>query len=374
MKKYELTPEHEEQLKPWAEKWIANAMSTAPYTEEEKEKLKDAVEGLYKAADLDAPPRHRIVFVPSPFVLRFAGGFAAAIWHLRKHGTATDAYDATYDAIDDAANAATRAATFNATDAATEEATDAATYAGKKWFSVNLKAYISVSNQYGLADFGLKCAAKSWKMWQGGNQWSGWAAFLSFFRHVAKLPLDYSKWEHYEVLASAGPRIMHSEFCMISERPTGLKVDEQNRPHCENGPFCQWSTGEALYAFNGVRVPAEWIESPESLTPEIALNWVDVEQRRAACEILGWHNVLEHPSLNPKIINEDEPHIGTLIEVDLPDAPEQWFLKYQCGTGRWFAESVNDKSFDTALKANAGGNGWRPGAGDPENFIPFIRT
>lgn len=99
----------------------------------------------------------------------------------------------------------------------------------------------------------------------------------------------------------------------------------------------------------------------------------NVEQRRAACEIVGWHNVLEANDLNPKIIDEDEPSIGTLIQVDLPDAPEQWFLKYRCGTGRWFAESVNDKSFNTALKANAGGNGYR-GIGDPMDFIPFARS
>lgn len=31
-KKYELTPEHRAQLEPWRDKWIANAMSTAPMT------------------------------------------------------------------------------------------------------------------------------------------------------------------------------------------------------------------------------------------------------------------------------------------------------------------------------------------------------
>ena len=99
----------------------------------------------------------------------------------------------------------------------------------------------------------------------------------------------------------------------------------------------------------------------------------NLPQRRAACEILGWAAVLESPELHPRIVDKDEPYIGTLIEIDLPDAPKQWFLKYRCGTGRWFAEAVNNKEFDTALKANAGGNGWR-GQGDPLSFIPFIRT
>jgi len=131
--------------------------------------------------------------------------------------------------------------------------------------------------------------------------------------------------------------------------------------------------GWGIYSWNGTPIPSEWIEQKEKLTPQIALNWENVEQRRAACEILKWENVLEHPSLNSRVIDEDLPHIGKLIEVDLPDAPKQWFLKYQCGTGRFFAEPVNDKSFNTALKANAGGNGWR-GHGDPESYIPFIRS
>ena len=127
------------------------------------------------------------------------------------------------------------------------------------------------------------------------------------------------------------------------------------------------------YYWHGQSIPDWWISEKGKLTPEIALRWDNVEQRRSACEILGWANVLEHPSLNPRIIDQDLPHIGTLIEVDLPDAEGQWFLKYQCGTGRWFAESVNDKSFNTALLANAGGNGYR-GVGDPESYIPFIRS
>ena len=75
-KLYELTPEHREQLKPWSDKWIATAMSTAPMTDEDREACIVAVNGMYAAAKLP-PPKH-IVFVPSPFVLRFAGGFAAA--------------------------------------------------------------------------------------------------------------------------------------------------------------------------------------------------------------------------------------------------------------------------------------------------------
>ena len=118
MKKYTLTDEHREQLKPWADKWIANAMSTKPMDEEDKRICRIAVKELYEAAGLVPPPEHRIVFVPSPFVLRFAGGFASAIWYLRKIGKtkklATN--EATANAISATAYEATRDATHSATD------------------------------------------------------------------------------------------------------------------------------------------------------------------------------------------------------------------------------------------------------------------
>lgn len=103
MKKYELTPEHCAQLKPWADRWIANAMSTAAMTDEDRIACREAVIGMYAAAKLP-PPKH-IVFVPSPFVLAFAGGFSAAIWHLSKGLAAT--WDATRDATRDATSDAT---------------------------------------------------------------------------------------------------------------------------------------------------------------------------------------------------------------------------------------------------------------------------
>src|SRR5690606_35191286 len=112
-------PEHKKELSPWADKWIHNAMSTKPMDDKEKAICREAVKGLYRSANLDPPPDHRIVFVSSPFIMRFAGGFAAAIWHKRKTGpinaNAEDlaaalavGRDATYDATGDAALAATR--------------------------------------------------------------------------------------------------------------------------------------------------------------------------------------------------------------------------------------------------------------------------
>ena len=131
-------PEHKKMLKPWVDKWIANAMSTVPMTESDRDICRAAVKRLYEEAGLTPPPLERIVFVSSPFVLRFAGGFAAEIWRKRgltdaatrdaAYATRDATYAATRDAAYDATDAATRDAAYDATDAAYDATTDA-TYA-----------------------------------------------------------------------------------------------------------------------------------------------------------------------------------------------------------------------------------------------------
>src|SRR3990167_1400314 len=128
-KKYELTDEHRSHLNSWRDKWIANAFSTKPMDDEERQICIEAVKGMYRAAKLDPPPDQRIVFVPSPFVLRFAGGFAAAIWYLRNRAATRNA---TRAATEDATGDATRAATEDATGDATWDAAGAATRAATK--------------------------------------------------------------------------------------------------------------------------------------------------------------------------------------------------------------------------------------------------
>jgi len=82
-KLYELTDEHRAQLKPWAEKWIANALSTKPMDDEDRAEMDKAVEGLYQAADLEPPAN--IVYSPGPVTSACASCFASAVWWLREN-------------------------------------------------------------------------------------------------------------------------------------------------------------------------------------------------------------------------------------------------------------------------------------------------
>ena len=382
MKKYELTEEHRAQLKPHADWWIKNALSTKAMDDHDRSEMRKAIKGLYESANLVPPPDERIVFVSSPFVARFAGGFAAAIWWLRNNkkenvmdatraatqaatwdatrdatrdatGSATWAatwyatrdatwaatedatWDATWAATVDATRAATGAATEDATEAAiwaaTEDATRAATSITKnKWFNFSIKSMINLSINLKIGKFGLDCAYESSKMWNGGNQWSAYPSFLSFFRYVAKLNIDYTKWDYYEKAAiHAGHRIMHEKFCIISDRPEILKIDEQNRPHSFDGPFCRWRDGSALYSIHGIRVPM-WIceTKKEDFTKEMIVNETNADNRRCIIQKIGIEKAIE--LLGADVIDSYESPIGgkyELLQIDYDGRGKRCYLK-----------------------------------------------
>ncbi len=154
-----------------------------------------------------------------------------------------------------------------------------------------------------------------------------------------------------ELCESAGWALPHQNICWVSERHCVVTRDDRGRLHSLTGPALMYPDGWGVYAVHGTRIPETWIIDPKSLTAKVALTWPNVEQRRAACEILGWENVLSE--LKAKTIDQDEdPMIGELVEVTIPDVGKEKFLRVLCGTGRKFALPV-PPNMKTALEANS---------------------
>jgi hypothetical protein len=173
-----------------------------------------------------------------------------------------------------------------------------------------------------------------------GQHDAGWLAFYEFFRLVCGLTDQTEKLKGLTALArSAGWAIPHANVCWVSERHQLLARNPEGRLHSLGGPAVLYPDGWAIYAVNGTRVPSEWIENKAGLDAKTALTWANIEQRRAAMEILGWDRVLQE--VGARVVQKDRnPMIGTLLEADLPDAPKQKFLKVKCGTGREFCLCV----------------------------------
>lgn len=99
---------------------------------------------------------------------------------------------------------------------------------------------------------------------------------------------------------------MHPKFCIVSDRPRVLKVDPQNRPHCDDGPSHLWPDGFAIYHWHGYRIPPshEWIISdPERLTVRAALSETNAELRRIMLEKIGYERVAAE--LDAAVLDED---------------------------------------------------------------------
>jgi hypothetical protein len=141
----------------------------------------------------------------------------------------------------------------------------------------------------------------------------------------------------------------HSALC--AERHARICFDHGGRLHGEHGPAVECRDGLRVYRWHGVGVPPEWIEQRESIDPLSVLTWRNLEQRRAACEIIGWAKILS--CVATRTIDEDpDPRIGTLLECELPEAGRARFLRVRCATGREFVLGV-PRDMSKAREANA---------------------
>lgn len=183
-----------------------------------------------------------------------------------------------------------------------------------------------------------------------GSMDISWISFYKYFIEVVGLDLEKITGL-LELTQHTGWYNAYEDVVVFQHRPEYIKMDDTNRLHCENGPAIRYRDGYSVYSWHGTRIPSEWIENKKSLTPEIALTWSNIEQRRCAAEILGWDNVIQQ--LNSVVIDEDgDPEIGTLLEVDIPEIGRERFLRVKCGTGRMFCIPV-PPDMKTAIEAQA---------------------
>lgn len=184
-----------------------------------------------------------------------------------------------------------------------------------------------------------------------GNHEATWLSFYNYCQEVLELDVCNKLQGFMDLAKYCGWVSFYEDTVVFQHRPESIKLDDQNRLHSENGPAIRFRDGVSIYSWHGVRIPADWIENKANLSAETALTWENIEQRRAACEILGWAKILD--KLDAKVIDENEDEqIGTLLSVNIPDIGRENFLKVRCGTGRIFAIPV-PPNMKTAEEANA---------------------
>ena len=165
---------------------------------------------------------------------------------------------------------------------------------------------------------------------------------------------------------------MHPEFCIVSDFPEFIKMDENNEPHCEDGPSHRWRDGVEFFFWHGTQVPDHWIMKPETVDPAEILQTREVEVRAAGISIIGMARMLDR--LDHRIIDSDpDPLHGDLIEVTIPDLPEPvLYLKAHCPRNGTIMEAVNPAEMDE--RTVKGAQAWRLGIPASEFIYPSVRT
>jgi hypothetical protein len=121
---------------------------------------------------------------------------------------------------------------------------------------------------------------------------------------------------------------MHAEFCMISDRPEVLTVDDQNRPHNATGPFCLWRDGSRLWSWHGVHVPGWIINHPERITPEA----IDAEENSQVRSVMIERYGLDRYALSGIELDRDGDYRLLAKPVEGQDYRAMKFLVMRCPT------------------------------------------
>lgn len=351
-KDYVLTPEHKAQLEPWAKKWVGHALNTEPMSDEDRDIVIGCLDGLYKVAKYQRPDR--VLFLPSVLQIRLVGGYAAAIIFARNNPTEFPSFSEakprtthdrglynraldilngrhvasgeTYSYFSDggkslpiktddiSAGDLTILGTFiltldkNAAPLKDGKISEKGPVEDLKFTPRGWAIPIAERINKSVSSFQLSCARSSWRMLNMGNLWPSWPYFVSFFKEIAGLDLpSYDEWLPYEKAAiHGGPRIMHPNFTIFSERPELLHIDEQQRHHTPDFDVAshRWRDGLSYYHWHGVRMPQDIMEDRTLLTAKRISEENNQEVRRCLIEIYGLLKYFKDIGAN--LVSEDE--------------------------------------------------------------------
>ena len=382
------TPEQEAKLPEYAEKWLAIGLSTARV---EKECATEAIAEAYRAVNLTPP---KVMLLQSPL----AGALAAQMMRKYENHEAEVVADAVLRYRNHAKVASTilEINEIDGTLAHRLRAQLRVKIVGDVWPQIEremvpyVEKHIASTYRNHALDADLltdhiKSAfierytenppmeagdAHSWinNMMFGCHD-AHWLAFYDFFGQETDLEGPERLNGLMHVAKTCGWVDAYELMALVQDRPCNMSFDTENRLHADGRMAIEYTDGFGVYVWKGVGIPGEWMtHAAESLTPEKALTWPNVEQRRCACEILTWKTIVD--TLKPVVIDKDEYEaVGTLMEVDLPNSGKERFLEVTCGTGRKFVLPV-PPTMKTAIEANS----WTYGVNEGDIRDMEVRT
>jgi hypothetical protein len=146
--------------------------------------------------------------------------------------------------------------------------------------------------------------------------WITWCSRVDFCISELGCECNTLLWNSIQVLVSSCSTILPREsFCSISDRPTQISVDEQQRLHAESKSAVAFADGIGAYFIHGVQLPDEYGElHPHQWRSEWVLTETNAERRRILIQGIGYGRLCQE--LNTKTIDTWREY--TLLWVEVP--------------------------------------------------------
>jgi len=284
----ELTPEQEAQLKVYAEKWRNIGLSTEPANRPQAEK---GIWLAYKLVGL-SPPQH-------------------IIWHTSPlNMNSLDIPVSVKDVVFSFPKESVRHTIRQRVDSSI--------------------AFLEIDSVHRvddlIADLTLKAGSSSLEkpvlssLYDCVNNWLAFYMYFDYIGDVFGLTLETARLEGlFQIVKNAGWWLPCQDICHISERHNILKLDDQDRPHCEDGLAIGYPDGWGVYAWHGVRVPEWVILRPEQITPDNIMSEDNTEVARVMLERYGQDNFIRDGGFS--IVQSDDYGALYRVEFDNGDEP-----------------------------------------------------
>lgn len=132
-----------------------------------------------------------------------------------------------------------------------------------------------------------------------GAWWSSFIGFYDFCAEILGVVYQQETRERYnivkELVLKADYVFPLDDYCILSDRPTKILLNEAGQLHSENEAAVQYTDSAfAVYALNGIRVPAWVVETPaEKITAKQILDEKNTDVQREIIRKVGYERVLK---------------------------------------------------------------------------------
>jgi hypothetical protein len=158
----------------------------------------------------------------------------------------------------------------------------------------------------------------------------GWVSFFDFFTQIGII--DHKGFNDFKSLLQCGiyDMIQLNGFCLVSELPTSIKRNAQNRLHCEDGPAITFQDGYSQYYWKGLSISDWWITDKSKITKDVIMKETNAEKRRCLRDIVGpdkYFELLGGVIVVDKDI-DDQGHEMVLYKSKLKDDVINKYVQY----------------------------------------------